>query len=244
MIFIKEKIYTIPVNDAFNEGMECPICSIRKKLEDDAISYTMGPSYMEDDIRAMTDKSGFCGRHINMMYKSGNRLGMALMLKTHYDKVIKDIEQIKEEPSAKKGLFSKNKTEESPVADYLENLNKDCFVCNRINNVYDRYIDTIFYLWKHDKDFKELFCNSKGFCNIHYERLVKDAKEKLSASESKEFLEVARKLYLENMERVRDDLAWFINKYDYKYKDEPWKNAKDSIPRAIIKATGTIIEED
>ena len=53
---MKEKIYTIPVNDAFSSDCECPICSMYKALEDDAVSYTMGPSYMEDDIRAMTDK--------------------------------------------------------------------------------------------------------------------------------------------------------------------------------------------
>ncbi|MFQ7394027.1 MAG: DUF6062 family protein, partial [Lachnospira eligens] len=55
---MKEKIYTIPVNDAFSSDCECPICSMYKALEDDAVSYTMGPSYMEDDIRAVTDKKG------------------------------------------------------------------------------------------------------------------------------------------------------------------------------------------
>ena len=34
-------------------------CSMYKALENDAVSYTMGPSYMEDDIRAVTDKKGF-----------------------------------------------------------------------------------------------------------------------------------------------------------------------------------------
>ena len=48
---MKEKIYTVPVNDAFALDSECPICSMFEKLENDAVEYAMGPSYMEDDIR-------------------------------------------------------------------------------------------------------------------------------------------------------------------------------------------------
>ena len=43
------------------------------------------------------------------------------------------------------------------------------------------------------------------------------------------------------MKRVRDDLAWFINKFDYKYRDEPWKNARDSVIRSVTK-TNSIID--
>ena len=44
-----EQIYTIPVNDAFDSGCECPVCAMNRELENNAIEYTMGPSYMEDD---------------------------------------------------------------------------------------------------------------------------------------------------------------------------------------------------
>ena len=44
------------------------------------------------------------------------------------------------------------------------------------------------------------------------------------------------------MERVNGDIGWFIDKFDYRFKDEPWKNAKDSLPRGIIKTNHTIIE--
>ena len=37
------------------------------------------------------------------------------------------------------------------------------------------------------------------------------------------------------MKRVRDDVAWFINKFDHKYANEPWKNSKDSLTRAMVK---------
>ena len=57
---MKEKLYTIPVNDAFKEDCECPLCNIYKKLEQEALEYTLRPStYMTDDRRLESDKVGF-----------------------------------------------------------------------------------------------------------------------------------------------------------------------------------------
>ncbi len=30
---MKEKIFTIPVNDAFDSGCECPVCYMKRELE-------------------------------------------------------------------------------------------------------------------------------------------------------------------------------------------------------------------
>ena len=83
---MKEKIYTIPVNDAFSSDCECPICSMFEKLENDAVEYAMGPSYMEDDIREKTDKIGFCSRHIKKIYEQNNRLGLPGLSNAHETK--------------------------------------------------------------------------------------------------------------------------------------------------------------
>ena len=91
-----EQIYTIPVNDAFDSGCECPVCAMNRELENNAIEYTMGPSYMEDDNRALTDKMGFCPHHTRLLYAQKNRLGLALMLKTHTDKTIKEMKELAE----------------------------------------------------------------------------------------------------------------------------------------------------
>ena len=89
---MKEKLYTIPVNDAFNIDCECPLCVMYRDLETNAIDFTLGPSYMEEDIRQITDSEGFCSKHITLMYKKQNSLGIANILKTHLNKRIKDIE--------------------------------------------------------------------------------------------------------------------------------------------------------
>ncbi len=104
---MKEKIYTIPVNDAFDKDCECPLCAMYQELENNAVEYTMGPSYMEDDIRAETDKMGFCRKHLKKIYAVENRLGFALVMKTHMDKVINEIEKRNEQPVKAKTLSSR-----------------------------------------------------------------------------------------------------------------------------------------
>jgi hypothetical protein len=233
---LKEKLYTIPVSEAFEAEGECPICSMRKKLETDAIDYTMGPSYMEDDVREATSRLGFCGKHLEQLYKNQNRLGLALILKTHMDKIVKDVEKqtsggIKlSSPS----LFKK-KGETSGVVHYLNELEHHCFVCDKIDGTFERYIATIFHLYHNEESFRKNFNSSKGFCTSHYKILFASASEHLSGVELNNFISELNKLYLDHMKRVRDDLEWFINKFDYRYADEPWKNSKDALPRAMQK---------
>ncbi len=237
-----EQLYTIPVNDAFEADCECPICFMSKQLEQNAIEYTMGPSYMEDDNRAMTDKLGFCSHHIRILYGEKNRLGLALMLKTHTDKTIKDLKTLSEnKPLPSSGLFKKASA--SSVGEYVKQLEDSCFICDRINGTFNRYIDTIFHLWKKEPSFIDKFKNSKGFCTYHYGVLYDYATSKLSKDAHSEFLDILNKVYFDNMERVNGDIGWFIDKFDYRFKNEPWKNSKDALPRGIIKTNHTIIEQ-
>ena len=39
---MKEQIYTIPVNEAFDTPCECPLCVLEKRLEDEAVEYALG----------------------------------------------------------------------------------------------------------------------------------------------------------------------------------------------------------
>lgn len=46
------------------------------------------------------------------------------------------------------------------------------------------------------------------------------------------------------MKRLAEELDWFADKFDYRLKDAPWKNSKDSIPRAMIKTNGIMEIDD
>lgn len=233
---MKEQLYTIPVNEAFEKDCECPICAMHHKLKVDAIEFTLGPSYMEDDIRMVTDKIGFCKEHVKELYEKQNRLGLALMLKTHADKTIADVEKLaKGYKPMKPGLFKKTEEDGNPLINYLNQLEQSCFVCDKINQVFKRYIATVFFLYEREADFREKFDTCKGFCSEHYALLLKESPKQLSAKYLEDFTKAAGKAYLEGMKRVRDDVSWFIDKFDYRYTNEPWKNSKDALPRMMMK---------
>lgn len=238
---MKEKLYTISVNDAFHTDCECPICTMYNILEANAIDYTMGPSYMEDDIREVTNKVGFCSKHIKQLYQNQNRLGLALMLSTHMEKMIRDITPLTNSAKKAPGLFKKK--EEAPVISYLKKVEDSCFVCQHINQTFDRYLATVLYLYHTEEDFQTLFGNSKGFCEPHYMRLYEMAGKELSGATYEHFITDLNTVFMSNMKRVLDDITWLIDKFDYRNAKEPWKNAKDALPRAIQKVNGVTIEE-
>lgn len=238
---MKEKLYTIPVNDAFDSECECPICAMRRELETQSVEYTMGPSYMEEDIRAKTDQMGFCSRHMQQIYEQKNMLGMALILKTHISQTRRDLEKLTKETAKPAALFKK--PERSPASVYVEKLQNSCFICDRINQVFNRYISTIFHLYRTDQGFQEKYRSSKGFCTEHYGMLLDQAQRELKGDTYLSFVQDTTRLYLENMKRVEDDLEWFINKFDYRYQNEPWKNSRDAVPRAMTKTAGILPPE-
>ena len=87
---MKEKLYMIPLNDAVNADDECPFCHIERQIEQDLMDFVLGSgsSYMESDVRDMTDRAGFCRTHFRKMFQYGNTLGNGWILKTHYRRMI------------------------------------------------------------------------------------------------------------------------------------------------------------
>lgn len=229
---MKEQLYTIPVNDAFAVDCECPICIMYKELEKNAVEFTMGPSYMEDDVREVTDKTGFCTEHTKKLLKQENKLGISLILHTHMVKTNNDIKKLS--TGGKSSTLFKKK-DISALTSYLETINASCYVCSRIEDTFKRYIRTIHHLWANDESFRAKYENSKGFCTKHYQVLLEQALVNLNGAKLDEYISVTNKIYMDNMERVTNDLEWFIDKFDYRHKDEPWKNSKDALPRAITK---------
>ena len=113
---MKESIHTIPLMDAFKAKDECPFCFLEREAEQHAISYALGSgaSYMEEDVRGMTDKEGFCRHHYKMMYDYGNRLGSALILSTHLNRLNKDFKKADGQFRAWKKFFYEAHAEDIP----------------------------------------------------------------------------------------------------------------------------------
>jgi hypothetical protein len=239
---MKEKIYTIPVNEAFDSGDECPFCQLERAVEQRTIRYVLGPgaSYMEPDVRAATDKEGFCGTHFKKMYDYGNSLGSALMMQTYMVSLVEEMtrEMDNFQIPGKRGLFSKkNDDEESSLVRWAREKQGSCFICNKIAYNMDRYFDTFFYLTK-DGEFREKVENSKGFCMRHFLALMEQAKNHVPNDQREWFYPTVFRLMKENMARVKGDLDWFIEKFDYRNASADWKNSRDAVSRTMQKLQG------
>ncbi len=236
---MKEKLYTIPVNDAVSADDECPICNAKRALERDAIDYAIGPgaSYMESDIREQTDRTGFCAHHFQMMHDYGNSLGNALILSSHIRKASAGL---KKEMSgyrrATGGLFSKS--EASNVEAYINDLEQKCFVCDYYRETYKRYIATFFYLYDNDEAFRDKIKNGKGFCLPHMGELLKAAGDHLKKDRLDDFEKTLFEVQSRAFDRIQEDIDWFVEKFKYENKDKDWKQSKDAIPRSIQKLVG------
>ena len=88
---MRETLCTIPINDILRERDGCPVCRMRKIVEQRMLEYTLGDSMMEPDTRQQTNLLGFCERHLSMLKVGKNRLALALMLKTHLDEIEKNV---------------------------------------------------------------------------------------------------------------------------------------------------------
>ena len=242
---MKEKLYTIPLNDAVNADDECPFCHIERNVEEDLLDYCLGSaaSYMEADTRALTDEAGFCREHIRKMYDYGNTLGNGWILKTHYMRIIKEMnEQFKKYSPGKisfKDKFSKNAETKNPIAAWTRSRDKSCYICREFEKTYDRYLDTFFILFKEDSDFRERVMKSKGFCLHHFGDLLEYGEINLSDKEKNEYYPKLFELMQTNMQRLYEDISWLIEKFDYKNKDADWKNSKDAVGRGMQKLRGS-----
>lgn len=241
---MKEQLYTIPLNDAVNANDECPFCFIERNVEQDLLDFALGSgsSYMESDVREATDKAGFCRNHFKKMFDYGNTLGNAWILKTHYMRMNAEMkEQFKSFTPSKSSLmnkFKKNAESSNPIGLWVREKESSCYICKRYEDTYARYLDTFFVMYKKDEAFRDKIKNSKGMCLPHFGDLCEAADTKLNDKEKAEFYPMLFSLMETNMQRMAEDVAWLVEKFDYRNKDADWKNSKDAIQRGMQKLKG------
>ncbi len=241
---MKEKLYTIPLNDAVNAKDECPFCYIERSIEQDLLDFVLGSgsSYMEADIRELTDNAGFCRAHFKKMFDYGNTLGNAWILKTHYKKMIGEMQKqfagFRPGKSSLKDKLRKTTESSNPIGIWVKEKENSCYVCKQYEDTYARYLDTFFYLFKQDDAFRDKIQNSKGFCLPHFGDLCEAADQKLSDKEKEQFYAMILPLMEANMNRLAEDVAWMVEKFDYRNKDADWKTSKDAIQRGMQKLKG------
>ncbi|GHV17482.1 hypothetical protein FACS18949_04960 [Clostridia bacterium] len=199
---MKETIYTIPINEAFElRDGTCPVCRLREGLERDALDYVMGASMMEPDVRQETNRKGFCKHHLTSMMTMGNRLSLALMLESY---LLEQAEHVKRyDPDA-------------------------CFVCERLDGFMEAYIRNIYHIFENDGAFSEKMRNSR-LCYPHIGRLLegidKNMKRKPADDLRKTLIGMAEERFAELIPLV----SAFCKSFDHRFADLPLGDAKTAV---------------
>ena len=240
---MKEQLYTIPLNDAVNAQDECPFCFVERSLEQDSLDFVLGScaSYMESDVREMTDAQGFCREHFKKMFDYGNTLGNGWILKTHYMKLRNELAgEIKRFRPGKISFADrlKKKSAENSLVAWVNSKEESCYVCRHSAEIFERYLDTFFVMWKDDESFRKRILESKGFCISHFGNLCAAADVQLSGQQLDDFYAAILPLRQRNLDRMQEDVNWLIEKFDYRNADADWKNSKDAVQRGMQKIKG------
>lgn len=232
-----EKLYTIPVNEAFDASREdpacsCPFCRLENRLEENELELILGASMMEPDIRIKTNEQGFCATHYAMMLRRQKRLPLALMLESHLDEVRKATE-----PG---GITELIKGAGTACMGKLEQLDKDCYVCSRVSYSINKMFENAAWLWEADPEFRAKTDAQPYFCLPHYRKWLEYGKREINKKRYPDFYRAVTAVVNRYFDELRGDVSWFCKKFDYRYENEPWGNSKDSVERAIRFLSGDL----
>lgn len=207
--------------DEFEKKEKCALCRSIEKFEFQVLNAISSDLVMDlDFFPKFGVEYTFCDYHLSKMEDTRDKLGIAIMLKKLVKLEIKRLE--KGDIENKGGKFFIKKSS-----------NKKCFVCEKVNlEAMKNDLEITVDLWKSIESFRENFRNQEYFCYKHGRLLLETAKLMLSKKEFDTFKQELIDVQLKYSKSLEDDLEWFINKFDYRYVNEPWKNAKDSIYRA------------
>lgn len=250
-------IDTIPVWDALKLEGECLLCALERKTELGEAERYLGASVMEPDTRVQVNDKGFCRRHHAMLFGMSNRLGHALMLESHMIETRARAEKIWKKLDSAAGtlkgiglggrLSGKAKGPEGAVQDCIremDTMTDSCLMCETIEENMQRYLHTFLHLYQNDSDFRSRFGKSKGLCLPHTARLLEAAQAEMAPKEQGELISVITRLQKVNMDRMQEDISWFIKKFDYRYDKESWGNSKDAVERTVNQLRGWCVGKE
>ncbi len=224
-----EKIFTIPINEAFDRYEGCPLCRLRAALEETTLSYVLGPAMMEPDVRIKMNETGFCREHSAALRQMKNKLPLALVLQSH----LASVDGLYSAPAAKKKkLFSASA--EPDGGEKLRELSESCFVCSRVKDTERRYYSNVAYLWDSDEAFREKLKKQPYFCVTHSAGILRAAKHELSGDNYTSLYDALCALERARLDEIRAGIDEFVLSFDHRNADIPLSDrARSAIDDAM-----------
>lgn len=218
---MKIHIETALIVEAFEKNGECPLCDIRRVVNERVLHVYANEGVMEDDTRARVNRMGFCPTHFQELLEADNKLGIALQSGTRLATLQKKLK------------LPKNPKEAAKLADMIDAELSTCAVCGIVEEHMTRYTQTIASMYAKETFIRDAIHNGKGFCLTHFAALLRAATH--AGGEKPQFLAALYDAEERNLARLSEELQGFCDKFDYRYSDRPWGNSKDSVVRTIFK---------
>lgn len=225
---MKETIYTIPINEAFEAKCGCPLCTLRRKLEHDSVEYIMGAAMMEPDVRIETNRRGFCEKHYAQMLAMNGRLSLALTLESRLGEIRNYIEK-----EAVRG-FGK-KLDVARAAELICATANGCFVCERIAGYEEHYYKNVLHMWKNIPEFRTLFEAQPYFCLEHTAGMLTRAPEVLGKRNYEEFDRMLIEIVDRYLVTLNEDVSAFCKSFDYRSAGTTLHDAQRIAPERAIE---------
>jgi len=196
----------------------CPVCTLIQRAGARYIEGTFNESMLDPGIRQnLAESMGFCYEHTwqSIDLKLSEALGHAIL----YQDIVKNV------------LNTIKENENNPGQQLTSALDqvKECPACRIEEDTLERIVDSLVAALR-DQDFIGEFQQSTGLCLPHLKRLLPRLDKKRQAT----ILDHQRV----RMESLKAELAEFIRKSDYRFRDEVIGKEGDSYKRAADVVKG------
>jgi hypothetical protein len=196
----------------------CPVCFLVQRAGARYIEGTFNESMLDPGIRQkLVESMGFCYEHtwLSIDLKLTEALGHAIL----YKDLVKHVLTVITEKGTNPG---------QQVASALDRA-KSCPACRVEEETLERIVDSLAAALK-ESDFVEEFRQSDGLCVPHLKRLLPSLDQKRQT--------IVLDHQGSKMESLLKELAEFIRKSDYRFRDEAIGVEGDSYKRAADMVRG------
>ena len=195
---------------------------------------------MQPDVRQSINKTGFCGKHYEMMYGKSKKLPLGLACYTRIEHIRENLDKYFDKIISEQKSFKKSSA--AQAHEYIKKTIGNCAVCENIEENMKRYLYTFIHLWKTDEEFAREFLLSKGLCLHHFAELMEFASDEFGDTTALKFSKELAEVQKKNLQRLSEEVKAFNDKFDHRNVGSPWGSEKDALPRAINKLSGRIIK--
>lgn len=233
---------TSTVFDFINACREpgCPVCRLTSHTVERYIDRLFYESVNDIETRARLRASlGFCHEHAALAVdkKLGNALGFAIIYQDVINNVLRELQSNAQPPAAQRWSTLLKQIPEQAGATikrvlYALTPQKHCLACQQrdksLHIILSSLVDNL-----NDAETITALKSSEGLCLPHLKKTFELTRDATA-------IDVLLALHREKLESLRDELAEFIRKNDYRFQAEGFGTESDAWRRAIARVTGNI----